>query len=77
LIQDIIEVEMLLYIPRDSRCNDAVACLTAVESPLDCSAGAHDLSELCCGLNLESDSDDEIPLLFSTSIRQTKICVTI
>ena len=53
---------MLLYIPRDSRCNDAVACLTAVESPLDCSAGAHDLSELCCGLNLESDSDEEIPL---------------
>jgi len=67
---------MLLYIPRDSRCNDAVACLTAVESPLDCSAGVHDLSELCCDLNFESDSDEEIALLFSTSIRQTKICVT-
>jgi len=52
---------MLLYIPRDSRCNDAVACLTAVESPLDCSASVHELSELCCGLNLESDGDDENP----------------
>jgi len=50
-----IEVEKL-YFPSGSQCNDAVACLTDVESPSDFSAGVHDLSELCCGLYFESDS---------------------
>ena len=67
-VEDLVEVEKL-YFPSDSQCNDAVdlACLTGVESPSDISADVHDLSELCCGINFESDSDEESPLSFEHS----------
>jgi len=56
-----------LYFPSDSQCYDTVTCLTDVESLSDCSAGVNDLSELCGGLNFESNSDEEIPLSFEHS----------
>ena len=59
-----------MYFPSDSQCNDGIACLT------DVSVGVDDLSELCCGLNFESDSDEEHPLSFEHSHSDNREYVT-